>query len=300
MPGPWHWTGPCVICGSSSENPARMPCRCPPTPAAPVSPPTAPLPRRICTTSPPPCPMVAPGTRPNCTRSRSSRTTRQSCGSSGPSMPRTLIDPPPTGQPAPRVEVEVAARDDYRVGEAHLVATVAKGSGEAVKFHEQKLSFDVNAIPTRRTRTAACLRRTLDFGDARSGAERRTLFLRRGARQPPAHPEPHPLGDALPRAQRAGGSRAHRRQGALRRASTSCRNTSAASGRSSSTRKSSSPTGRIFPTHELRQRANDLGGDQQLLRLRYGQFLGEETGGTAPPTTTRLSLNPLQATPPPR
>ena len=59
-----------------------------------------------------------------------------------PAQGRTVIDPPPAGQPAPRVEVEVAAGDDYGVADAHLVATVAKGSGEAVKFHEQTFPFD--------------------------------------------------------------------------------------------------------------------------------------------------------------
>ena len=34
------------------------------------------------------------------------------------------------------------AGDDYGLADAHLVATVAKGSGEAVKFREQVIPFD--------------------------------------------------------------------------------------------------------------------------------------------------------------
>ena len=57
-----------------------------------------------------------------------------------PTATRTEIIPPVT---AP-VIVEATISDDYAVAEAHLVATVAKGSGEAVKFREQALPFDTN------------------------------------------------------------------------------------------------------------------------------------------------------------
>jgi hypothetical protein len=44
-----------------------------------------------------------------------------------------------------RVLVDVMASDDYGITDAHLVATVAKGTGEAVKFREQKIAFDTDA-----------------------------------------------------------------------------------------------------------------------------------------------------------
>jgi hypothetical protein len=53
-----------------------------------------------------------------------------------PTLPRTLVDSPR----AVRIEVHVA--DDYGIADAHLVATVAKGTGEAVKFREQQIAFD--------------------------------------------------------------------------------------------------------------------------------------------------------------
>ena len=49
--------------------------------------------------------------------------------------------------------------------------------------------------------------------------------------------------------------------------------------------------------HELRQRSNDLGGDQQLLRLRYGQFLGEDMEQGLG-DHVEVNLDPLQAAPP--
>lgn len=36
--------------------------------------------------------------------------------------------------------------DDYGVSEAHIIATVSKGSGEAVKFREEQLSFDKSVV----------------------------------------------------------------------------------------------------------------------------------------------------------
>lgn len=40
------------------------------------------------------------------------------------------------------VELEVQANDDHGLSAAYIVATVSRGSGEAVKFREQKLYFD--------------------------------------------------------------------------------------------------------------------------------------------------------------
>ncbi len=40
------------------------------------------------------------------------------------------------------IELSVHATDDYGLSSAHIVATVSRGTGEAVKFREQKLFFD--------------------------------------------------------------------------------------------------------------------------------------------------------------
>jgi hypothetical protein len=71
--------------------------------------------------------------------------------------PRTEI---PYGAPL-TVPVQVLAADDYAVAEAHLVATVTTGAGEAVKFREQTLDFD--SVAPRPAEHGLLLRRTLDL-----------------------------------------------------------------------------------------------------------------------------------------
>ena len=85
-----------------------------------------------------------------------------------------IPDEPPTltvVRPEPRSEiaygapltvpVEVLAADDYAVADAHLVATVTTGAGEAVKFRELSLNFD-SSVP-RPAAHGLLLRRTLDL-----------------------------------------------------------------------------------------------------------------------------------------
>jgi hypothetical protein len=85
-----------------------------------------------------------------------------------------IPDEPPTisvVRPEPRTEiaygaaltvpVEVLAADDYAVAEAHLIATVTTGAGEAVKFRELTLNFD-SSVP-RPAAHGPLLRRTLDL-----------------------------------------------------------------------------------------------------------------------------------------
>ncbi|MGE5143756.1 MAG: hypothetical protein ACM3OA_10000 [Acidobacteriota bacterium] len=59
------------------------------------------------------------------------------------------------------VPVEVLAADDYAVAEAHLVATVTTGAGEAVKFRELTLDFD--SVAARPAAHGLLLRRSLDL-----------------------------------------------------------------------------------------------------------------------------------------
>jgi hypothetical protein len=42
---------------------------------------------------------------------------------------------------SPEIEVNSTLKDDYNLTEAHIIATVSKGSGESVKFREEKLDF---------------------------------------------------------------------------------------------------------------------------------------------------------------
>ncbi|MHA6246300.1 DUF4175 family protein [Pontibacter sp. CAU 1760] len=50
------------------------------------------------------------------------------------------------GQPQ-RVTLQAQLSDDYGIREANMVATVAKGSGEAVKFREEKISLGLRGKP---------------------------------------------------------------------------------------------------------------------------------------------------------
>jgi len=47
---------------------------------------------------------------------------------------------------APRVTINAALDDDYGISNAFIYTTVAKGSGEAVKFKEQKVDFGISFI----------------------------------------------------------------------------------------------------------------------------------------------------------
>lgn len=60
----------------------------------------------------------------------------------------------------PRVTLTTTITDDYGVSDAVINATVAKGSGEAVKFKEQKLSFDQSFNGQQRTYE---LQKTIDL-----------------------------------------------------------------------------------------------------------------------------------------
>ena len=62
------------------------------------------------------------------------------------------------------------------------------------------------------------------------------------------------------------------------------------------TEKNSSPTARRCPTRNSAPApTTDLGADQALLRLRYGQFLGEDQEDGAAADHAETNLNPLRA-----
>jgi hypothetical protein len=85
-----------------------------------------------------------------------------------------IPDEPPTltvVRPEARIEIaygaplvvplEVLAGDDYAVLDAHIVATVTTGTGEAVKFREQTLAFD--SVLRRKAEHGLLLHRSLDL-----------------------------------------------------------------------------------------------------------------------------------------
>jgi hypothetical protein len=191
-----------------------------------------------------------------------------------PAAPRTEIAPPSAPEaPAPTVAVEVLISDDYAIKDAHLIATVAKGTGEAVKFREQTFPFD-GREPVAQEPNARRFVKTFDLralglepGDElyfhveaadnreptsnRARSETRFIVLK-GTDQSVSSPGAGVAGlNLVPQYFRS------QRQIII------------------DTEKLivDQPT---LPAAEFRDRANNLAIDQQLLRQRYGQFLGEE------------------------
>ncbi len=204
---------------------------------------------------------------------------------------RTIIEP---SVPAPRVSVEVLAGDDYGVGEAHLVVTVAKGSGEAVKFREQALPFDSD-IPSDQAPHGHLLTRALDFGalGLEPGDELYFYVEAHDNRQPTpnrARSETRFLVLRGPTGQATPGGRGVAGVNLVPQYFRSERQLII------DTEKLIADQPAISD-HDFRHRANDLGIDQQLLRLRYGQFLGEDLEQDAATDHAGVNLDPLQAVP---
>ena len=227
-----------------------------------------------------------------------------------PAAPRTVIVPPP-GAPsndslpppaaAPSCFVEVQTGDDYGVADAHLVATVAKGSGEAVKFREQTIPFDGGDNedgPVTGSDTARRFTRTLDLAalGLEPGDELYFYVEARDNRQP------------TPNRTRSE-TRFLVLQGTDKPVSTPGRGVAGVNlvpQYFRSERQLIIDTEKLLadrptlPDKEFRARANDLGADQALLRLRYGQFLGEDQETDPLTDHTEVNLNPLQARAPER
>ena len=185
-----------------------------------------------------------------------------------PSAARTVIDPP-----ASQTTVEVLASDDYGIAAAHLVATVAKGTGEAVKFREQQITFD-RAEPAPDAANGRRLTKVLDLAalGLEPGDELYFHVAARDYREPAGNQ-----------------SRSETRFIVLRgpEQHVSTRGTGVAALNVlpqyfRSQRQIIIDTEKLIgeraqlTAQEFSRRANDLGIDQQMLRQRYGQFLGQE------------------------
>ena len=196
--------------------------------------------------------------------------------------------------------VEVQAGDDYGLADAHLVATVAKGSGEAVKFREQTIPFDGDNedAPSPGLSTTHRFTKTLDLAalGLKPGDELYFYVEARDNRQP------------TPNRTRSE-TRFLVLQGPDKPSPTQGRGVAGVNlvpQYFRSERQLIIDTEKLLadrptlPDKEFRSRANDLGADQALLRLRYGQFLGEDQEDGPATDHTEVSLDPLQAHAPPR
>lgn len=176
----------------------------------------------------------------------------------------TVID---YGMPQ-QVTMQVTLADDYGISAAGIQATIASGSGEAVKFKEQPLPFEAVFNGARKQYT---LQRTIDL---------RSLGMQPGT-------------ELYLYVQAQDNHRQYSRSGMYMVVLPDTAQLMNLEGLANSVNVKPeyfrSQRQIIIETEQLirdkdtlpekifKQRSNDLGIDQRLLRLRYGRFLGEET-----------------------
>jgi hypothetical protein len=198
-----------------------------------------------------------------------------------PAASRTVVDP---AAGAPLVPIRVSVTDDYGVDRVILVMTVARGTGEAVKFREQEVSFERLAGGAAFGRTLDLISLGLEPGDElyfhaiasdhrsplpnRTRSETRFVVLRGPDTELAAPPVGLAGINRLPQYFR-------------------------------SQRQLIIDTERLVAAQStldetvFRQQSEEIGVDQKLLRLRYGQFLGEEfepVGSGAPKEAQAMAL----------
>ncbi|MFD3002881.1 DUF4175 family protein [Pontibacter toksunensis] len=169
------------------------------------------------------------------------------------------------GEPQ-QVNLQAQLTDDYGIREANMIATVAKGTGEAVKFREEKISLGLNS-----TRQSYTVNKTLDlqqlgmtYGDElyfyvqawdnhRGYTRSETYFVQiEDTAIVEANFDMSMGVNPVPEYFRS------QRQIII------------------DTEKLLAEQ-KSIPRATFEERSNNIGVDQKLLRLRYGKFLGEES-----------------------
>jgi hypothetical protein len=168
------------------------------------------------------------------------------------------------------VAVRVTVKDDYAVGSAQLIATVAKGSGEGVKFREQAMVFDAMSGPA----TEREFTKTIDLRQLgmEPGDELYFFVTAKDNRAPvpnQTRSETRFIAIKGPEQATANAGRGMRGVNLVPEYFRSQRQIII------DTEKLLMEQTTLTP-EEFRRRSENLGIDQKLLRLRYGQFLGEE------------------------
>ena len=191
-----------------------------------------------------------------------------------------------------RVPVEIRAGDDWGVGPARLVATLTSGQGEAVKFREQTVPLALSGERTDLPH-GVTLRTTLDLAalGLKPGDE---LYF---------HAEAADRRTPVPNTARS-------ETVFLSLADTGGTESNALAGLSVSLAPEFFRSQRqiIMDTEKLiaerpritvdafRNRSNDIGLDQSLLRSRYGQYVGDETETGGDPEAGHQHDTPENAT----
>lgn len=190
---------------------------------------------------------------------------------------RTLV----LGTPGQRQwALQFEASDDYGVAsQAQLKVTLAQGSGENITFREQTITLAGSGAPTLRR-----FARTLDLAalGAAPGNDVIAQLQVRDTRAPtPQTAQSTSVILRLPSAEQVQGAEL---EGMIKK-------TLPAYFRSQRQiiidAEALIALRRQLPPEEFIKRADAIGVDQRILRLRYGQFLGEESeGGAKPPPTS--------------
>lgn len=168
------------------------------------------------------------------------------------------------------VVVRVVVKDDYAVSTAQLIATVAKGSGEGVKFREQAMTFGTGTGE----KTERVFAKTIDLKQLgmEAGDELYFYLTASDNRQPTPNQtrsETRFITIKGPEQVAVTGGRGMRGVNLVPEYFRSQRQLII------DTEKLLMEKATLS-AEEFRRRSEDLGIDQKLLRLRYGQFLGEE------------------------
>lgn len=200
---------------------------------------------------------------------------------------RTLV----LGTPGQRQwALQFEASDDYGVAaDARLKITLAQGSGENITFREQTLTLSGSGAPSLRH-----FARTLDLaalGATPGNDVIAQLQVRDNHAPTPQAAQSTSLILRLPSAEQVQGAEL---EGMVKK-------TLPAYFRSQRQiiidAEALIKLRRQLPPEEFIKRADAIGVDQRILRLRYGQFLGEESEGGAKPPPTSDAL-PTSDTPP--
>ena len=177
--------------------------------------------------------------------------------------PSTVID---FGEPQ-KTLLKTALSDDYGISEAYINATIASGSGEAVKFKEQKIGFEA-AFNGHQTQYQ--LQKTLDLKalGMQPGDELYFYIQATDNRRQETRSEVYivSIADTAKLMQLDGMANSLDVKPELFRSERQIIIETEQLLREKDTIKA----------EEFKKRSNNLGFDQKLLRLRYGKFLGED------------------------
>lgn len=177
-----------------------------------------------------------------------------------------------------RLDFTAQITDDLGIGDAYIIATVTKGSGESVKFREERLPFA--PPPTPGTRSAR-LSKTVDLQQLQMDVGDELYFYAEAVdrRQPQPNRGRSETHFAVIRDTASPGFAVEGTMGV-----------DLMPDYFRSQRQLIIDTEKLIaeaPTleaSEFKFRSNELGFDQKALRIKYGQFMGEETEmGLAPP-----------------